>query len=67
MLVLTRRQTESLLTNIGMKIQVLEIRGNQVRLGIDAPDHIKIWRDELKLWNNNNEKESSCQEKEEDL
>jgi carbon storage regulator len=37
MLVLTRQLGESLLIGDTVKIVVLEARGNQIRLGIDAP------------------------------
>ncbi|MBF0625050.1 MAG: carbon storage regulator CsrA [Magnetococcales bacterium] len=47
MLILTRRVGESL--NIGdeIKITLLGIKGNQVRIGIDAPRHIEVHREEI--------------------
>lgn len=47
MLILTRRIGETL--NIGDEIQVtvLEVRGNQVRLGVAAPKEIPIHREEV--------------------
>ena len=48
MLVLTRSVGERLFVNDGeIKIQVLEVKGNQVRIGIDAPKHIAIHREEV--------------------
>ena len=48
MLVLTRSIGERLLVNNGeIKISVLDIKGNQVRIGIDAPKHITIHREEI--------------------
>ena len=47
MLILTRRTDESLIINDNVKLTVLGIRGNQVRLGIDAPDDVGIWREEI--------------------
>ena len=51
MLILTRRPGEALIieTPAGelIEIIVLEVRGNQVRLGTDAPDDIAIVREEL--------------------
>ena len=47
MLVLSRRVDESLLIDKDIKITVLDIRGGQVRLGITAPESIKIHREEV--------------------
>ena len=51
MLILTRRPGETLIieTPAGkqIKVTVLEVKGNQVRIGTDAPDDIAIVREEL--------------------
>ena len=47
MLVLSRRVDESLLIDKVIKITVLDIKGGQVRLGITAPESIKIHREEV--------------------
>ena len=47
MLVLSRRADESLLIGDDIKITVLDIRGGQVRIGITAPDAIKVHREEV--------------------
>jgi carbon storage regulator len=51
MLVLTRRVGESILiklpTGEQITVTVLGIKGNQVRIGTDAPDDISIVREEL--------------------
>ena len=48
MLVLTRSIGERLFIQDGeIRIQVLEVKGNQVRLGIEAPKHIAIHREEV--------------------
>ena len=48
MLVLTRSVGERLFIQDGViKIQVLEVRGTQVRLGIEAPKEIAIHREEV--------------------
>ena len=48
MLVLTRSVGERLFILDGeIKIQVLEVKGNQVRIGIEAPKHIAIHREEV--------------------
>ena len=48
MLVLTRSVGERLFIQDGeIKIQVLEVKGNQVRIGIEAPKDIAIHREEV--------------------
>lgn len=47
MLVLTRRLGEQLLIGDDTLVEVLEIWGSQVRLGVTAPADVKILRDEL--------------------
>ena len=48
-LILTRRPTESIVIDGGIKITVIRINGNQVRLAIEAPDDVNIVREELLL------------------
>ncbi len=47
MLVLGRKQNETIIVNGNIRIQVVGISGNTVRLGIDAPRDISIMRGEL--------------------
>lgn len=47
MLVLSRKQSQSIIINGTVRITVASIRGNQVRLGIEAPDSVAILREEL--------------------
>jgi len=49
MLVLTRKIGESLAINQDIKITVLEIKGKTVRLGIEAPSDTKVYREEIFL------------------
>jgi carbon storage regulator len=47
MLILTRRPGESIQVGEDIEISVLEIRGNQVRIGINAPAEVLVLRSEL--------------------
>ena len=47
MLVLTRRLGEGITIGSGIRVVILGIRGNQVRLGIEAPPQTEIYRDEI--------------------
>lgn len=47
MLVLTRKPGQSVFIGDSIKITLHGIRGNQVRLGIDAPSHVRIYREEI--------------------
>jgi len=47
MLVLTRKSGEGLWIGDDIRIQVLEVRDGQVRIGVDAPEEKGIYRDEL--------------------
>ncbi len=47
MLVLTRRLGESIWINDNIKIVVQSVKGNQVRLGINAPKETTIHREEI--------------------
>jgi carbon storage regulator len=47
MLVLSRKAEESMFIGDDIKITVLDIRGGQVRIGITAPQNVKIHREEV--------------------
>jgi len=47
MLVLTRKLGEGIAIGTGIRVVILGIRGNQVRIGIEAPQHTEIYRDEI--------------------
>ena len=47
MLVLTRREQEAIMIGDSIVVRVLEVRGDQVRLGIEAPKDVKVFREEV--------------------
>jgi carbon storage regulator len=47
MLVLTRKEGQSFVLDAKLVVRVLEISGNKVRIGIEAPSDILIVRSEL--------------------
>lgn len=49
MLVLTRREGESLVIGDNIKLTILAVKGGQVRVGIEAPSNVAIHREELLL------------------
>ena len=49
MLILTRKLDETILIGENISIKIVEIRGKQVRIGIDAPADILVLREEMKL------------------
>jgi carbon storage regulator len=47
MLIITRRPGERLVLGEDIKIEVMEVAGNTVRIGIDAPRELPVYREEL--------------------
>ena len=47
MLVLSRRTEESILISPNIRVTVVSIKGNVVRLGIEAPREVTVTREEL--------------------
>lgn len=58
MLALTRKKGESLVINNNIEITVLDVRGDQVKIGISAPKNVPIYRKEVYLQIQNENKES---------
>ena len=50
MLVLSRKPGEKVTIGNAITLTVLDVTGNKVRVGIEAPDHIRILRAELGGW-----------------
>lgn len=47
MLVLARRCGETIRVGDGIRITVVAVSGGQIRLGIEAPDHVPVHREEV--------------------
>ena len=47
MLVLTRQANQSIMIGDDIVVSVLEVHGDQVRIGIDAPRHVAVHREEI--------------------
>lgn len=50
MLVLSRKEDQSIIVGDNVKIHVLKVSGNRVRIGIEAPNSVRILRAELDQW-----------------
>jgi carbon storage regulator len=46
-LVLTRRSNQSIMIGDDIVVTVLEVKGDQIRLGISAPRHVQVFREEV--------------------
>lgn len=53
MLILTRKVGEAVMVGDEVKITVLGLRGNQVRIGVTAPREVSIHREEAQVRNQN--------------
>lgn len=47
MLILSRRMGEAIYINDEIKVFLLSVKGNQARIGVEAPDNIAIYREEI--------------------
>jgi carbon storage regulator len=47
MLILTRRVGETVMIGNDVTVTVLGVKGNQVRVGINAPKHVAVHREEI--------------------
>lgn len=58
MLVLTRKAGERIVIDDSIVVEVLEVQGNRVRIGIQAPQGVTILRQELLIGKSTNDKTS---------
>jgi carbon storage regulator len=47
MLILSRKVNEKIMIGEDISVSVIEVRGDQVRLGVDAPKTVKVFRQEV--------------------
>ena len=47
MLVLSRKKNESIIINDNIVVTIIEIRGDKIRLGIEAPKNVTVHRQEV--------------------
>jgi carbon storage regulator len=47
MLILSRKINEKIMIGEDVSVSIIEIRGDQVRLGVDAPKSVKVYRQEV--------------------
>ncbi len=62
MLVLTRKIGEQIVIGDNIKIKIVEIKGRQVRIGIEAPRSVEVNREEIYRQKNGLENESEMLE-----
>ncbi|MDD3312320.1 carbon storage regulator CsrA [Pseudodesulfovibrio sp.] len=49
MLILTRRPGESLYLGDGIKLKILSVQGKQIKIGLDVPEDMTVYREEVYL------------------
>ena len=59
MLALSRKKNEAIIINNNIEITVLDIRGDQIKLGISAPKEIPIYRKEVYIQIQNENREAT--------
>ena len=47
MLILSRKVSEKIMIGDNISVSIIEIRGDQVRIGVDAPKAVKVFRQEV--------------------
>jgi carbon storage regulator len=59
MLALTRKKGEALVINNNIEVTILDIRGDQIKIGVSAPKDIPVYRKEVYLQIQEENKEAS--------
>ncbi len=57
MLILTRYKEQSIMIGDDINVKVLSVKGNQISLGIEAPDDVTIYREEIYQQNSDKDAE----------
>ena len=47
MLILSRKTNQKILIGDNIEITIIDIRGDQVKIGVDAPSSVKVFREEI--------------------
>jgi carbon storage regulator len=47
MLILSRKANEKIMIGDDIAVTIIEIRGDQIRIGVDAPKSVKVYRQEV--------------------
>ena len=63
MLVLSRKEDQAILIGDNIKVTVIKVQGNSIRLGIEAPADVRILRGELTEWHELSFDEAGLSEK----
>ncbi len=63
MLALTRKKGESIIVDNDIEISILELRGDQVKIGITAPKEVPIYRKEVYIQIQKEIGRASCRER----
>lgn len=63
MLILTRKHGQKIFIGDSIVVTVTQIQPGQVRLGIDAPESVQIWREEIKHCIEHTERENARSDK----
>lgn len=67
MLALTRKKGEALVINNNVEVTILEIRGDQIKIGVNAPKEVPVYRKEVYLQIQKENKASVAEDKMEAL
>ena len=63
MLALTRKKGEALVINNNVEVTILEIRGDQIKIGVNAPKEVPVYRKEVYLQIQKENKASVAEDK----